>query len=56
MRTARGYGIRPDMAANYRADADGTEALYDTVSEAVECIRAQRPMAANWKSRLKANN
>jgi hypothetical protein len=46
------FGIDADRAANYHADAMGTEVIYEAVSEAVCSVRASRPMAADWKKSI----
>ena len=37
--SAERYGIGRDRAVNYLADSEGTEVLYETVSNAVEAVR-----------------
>jgi hypothetical protein len=51
-REAARFGIDADRAANYHADAQGTDVIYDAVCETVRDFRASRPMAAGWKSRI----
>lgn len=51
-REAARFGIAPEKAANYHADARGTEVIYATVNEAVCDFRAARPMAAGWKQKI----
>ena len=46
------FGIDADRAANYHADAMGTEVIYEAVCETVCDFRASRPMAAGWKKRI----
>lgn len=50
--TARHYGIKADRAVNYHADKAGTRVLYDTVAEAVCCMRADAPVGADWSRRI----
>ena len=50
--TASRYGIAPDRAVNYRADQKGTRLNYEVVSETVSCLRASRPIEADWKNRI----
>lgn len=50
--TARRFGIAEDRAVNYHADHQGTEIIYDTVSEAVCSVRAARPLSAGWSERI----
>lgn len=46
--TASHFGIGADRAVNYRADAQGTRVIYDTVSDAVSAVRSNIPLAASW--------
>ena len=46
------FGIAPDRAVNYHADSEGTRLNYEVVSETVSCMRACRPIEANWKERI----
>ena len=46
--TAAKYGIDRDRAVNYHADKAGTRVLYDTVAEAVCCVRAEKPLGRRW--------
>ena len=52
--TAAKFGIAPDRAVNYHADSIGTAVLYDSVSEAVRCMRGapSMPIAASWKDKI----
>lgn len=50
--TAANYGIGADRAVNYNADSKGTEILYETVSSAVEQIRANAPLCSKWCAEL----
>lgn len=50
--TAANYGIRPDRARNYRASHEGTEAMYDCVSEAVTCMRTEKMLGNDWGKEL----
>ena len=54
-REAARFGIAPDRAANYHADHQGTEVIYDSVSEAVCEFRSARPLQASWKDRINAD-
>ncbi len=51
--TAKHFGIDADRAVNYHADKRGTAVLYDTVSEAVGCVRSAAPLQASWKKKIK---
>ena len=53
--TAGRFGIAPDRAANYRADAKGTETLYRCVSRAVRDIRASAPLSTEWSREIEAD-
>lgn len=46
--TAAKYGIDRDRAVNYHADKAGTRVLYDTVAEAVCCVRAEKGLGRHW--------
>ena len=46
--TAKRYGIDHDRAVNYHADAQGTDIVYATVSQAVCNVRMNKCMAENW--------
>ena len=46
--TAKRYGINQDSAVNYHADAQGTDIVYATVSQAVCNVRMNKCMAENW--------
>ena len=52
VQTAAHLGIDPQRAANYCSDAQGTRIIYETLSDAVGCLRASRPLAADWKEAL----
>ena len=54
-REAARFGIRPDCAANYYADSIGTEAVYESVCEAVCQVRHSAPLAADWKRKIDAD-
>ena len=53
--TAKRFGIAESRAVNYHADRQGTEIIYDTVSEAVCSVRAARPLGASWSARIDAD-
>ena len=53
--TAARYGIDRRRAVNYNADKKGTKILYETVSEAVCCMRSSMPLAANWSEEIDAD-
>ena len=52
-REAARFGIPCDRAADYHADARGTNVIYDTVNDAISQVRnCEAPLQANWKSRI----
>ena len=52
VQTARRFGISADRAVNYNADAVGTRIVYESVSQAVGCVRASAPMSAKWSAKI----
>ncbi len=46
------FGIRADRAVRYKADREGTALNFDVISSTVECLRADEPITADWKSRI----
>ena len=50
--TAGRYGIDASRAANYNADGAGTHILYESVSETVANVRANRAVGDDWNARL----
>lgn len=46
--TAKHYGIDQDRAVNYHADAQGTDIVYATVSQAICNVRMNKCMTENW--------
>ena len=50
--TARSYGIHPDRATNYHADAMGTKVFYSAVSEAVSEYRTKGNLKKDWKKEI----
>jgi uncharacterized protein YegL len=46
--TAKHFGISEERAVNYHADRKGTRVLYDTVANAVGCVRKCAPLQADW--------
>ena len=54
-REAARFGIAPDRAVDYKCDAQGTALNYEVISEAVRCVRASRPLGADWKRRIDAD-
>lgn len=50
--TAGHFGIAPDRAVNYHADRKGTRLVYECLGRAVESIRANAPMEADWSQEI----
>ena len=47
------FGIGADYAANYHADHQGTGVIYDSLSDAIGCVRRNSaPLQAGWKERI----
>ena len=46
--TAARYGISEDRAVNYHADSRGTQVLYESVSNVVGCVRANKIIEEDW--------
>jgi hypothetical protein len=53
--TAARYGISEDRAVNYNADGEGTNIMYNSVANAVFCMRARAPLGSDWKSDIDAD-
>lgn len=47
--TAGRFGISADRTANYHADSRGVQNNYDSLSDAVCCIRYSQPLDSTWK-------
>ena len=50
--TASRYGISHDRAVNYKADKRGTKVLYDTVSDALCCLRENDSLTPQWSENI----
>lgn len=50
--TAKNFGIGAEFAVNYNADSIGTQVLFETVSDTVDCMRADQPLAADWAKKI----
>ncbi len=50
VRTAAGFGISEDRAANFRNDARGQALNYAGVDKAVRAVRSSRPLGRSWKA------
>ncbi len=47
------FGIRPECAADYRADSQGTEVIYASICEAVHQVRGSAAaLEAGWKRKI----
>ena len=57
VKTAGAFGISADRAANYRADKRGTAVMYEAISQAVCCMRAEpaNALASDWKQEIDAD-
>ena len=53
--TAAHYGIDSNRAVNYNADATGTRVLYNSVSEAVCCMRTGAAIDEDWGANIDAD-
>ena len=54
--TAKSIGISRDRAVGYRADAKGTQVLYEAVSETVGRFRGDKPVEASWGKKIEEDN
>ena len=54
--TAARYGISRDRAVNYHADKKGTHVLYDTLSDAVLCMRSSSGLSDDWSENIRADH
>ena len=52
VKTAKRFGIDPDRAVKYHADAEGTAINYEAVTEAISTVRANRKLTAKWKESI----
>ncbi len=50
--TAEHIGISRSRAANYRADAEGTNLMFSTVAKAVSAVRCCAPLQEDWAAEL----
>ena len=49
---AANFGITADRAVTYKCDEAGTALNFETIGDAVSCVREARPLSADWKSRI----
>ncbi len=54
--TAKNIGIGRDRAVNYRADKQGTQVLYETVSATVGMLRRDESIAVDWGKKIEEDN
>ena len=54
--TAKRYGIDRNRAVNYQADGQGTDVLYDAVSDVVSNLRSKRCIQENWSASIQMDN
>ncbi len=54
--TAAQFGINRDRAVNYRADSEGTQLLYDTISEPISAVRASRSIDEEWGRKIEEDH
>lgn len=52
VQTAGSFGIAPDRAANFHADHAGTQLNYQVLSDAITSVRANAPLAGDWKQAI----
>ena len=50
--TAARYGIDEDRSVSFMNDARGQVLNYESVSEAIQCVRARMPLGRGWKKRI----
>ena len=50
--TAARFGIGEDRAVRYHNDARGQQLNYETVSDAVRCVRSCAPLGRDWKEKI----
>ena len=50
--TAARFGIDEDRAVRYHNDARGQQLNYESVSEAVRCVRSCAPLGRAWKDKI----
>jgi len=53
--TAAHFGIAPDRAVNYHADALGTATNYRALNRAVSSFRENCPIGSHWKDEIEAD-
>lgn len=56
IQTAAHFGIPRSRAVNYKADARGTQVLYETVADTVCEMRADMPIRDTWAHKIDEDN
>lgn len=54
--TAARFGIGRDRAVNYRADSQGTQVLYDTISAPISAMRANKNIDEDWGKKIEEDH
>lgn len=54
--TAAQFGIGRDRAVNYRADSQGTQVLYDTISAPISAMRANKNIDEDWGKKIEEDH
>lgn len=54
--TAARFGIGRDRAVNYRADSQGTQVLYDTISAPISAMRANKKIDEDWGKKIEEDH
>lgn len=54
--TASRFGIGRDRAVNYRADSQGTQVLYDTISAPINAMRANKNIDEDWGKKIEEDH
>ena len=52
MDVARRFGIHEDHSANFHSDKEGTKLNYDVLSDAIDEVRKNKSIKADWKNRI----
>ena len=55
VKTAACYGISEDRAANYNADCEGTNIMYQAVTKAISNIRENAPIGEAWSKEINSD-
>lgn len=52
VKEAANFGITADRAVTYKCDEEGTALNFETISDAVSCVRKAEHLPPSWKSRI----